>query len=883
MILPDWLTSTLAALPALLWVMIGVGLPWALVALPRRDWSDRALVLMLALAFGPTLLTAWMFVLGTLSANVNGPPLLRLDLTLAGTLVMAVVGVTLVWWKGKSPHPDTIRRGNPAWSSGGRTHTLKGTGRPSPTHDVDTEGGSRSAPTALAFGEKLLIGLIAAALVLRFFSIAFWPFMAYDALWVFGYEGRLYTLLGEIPNQIDYYPQFMPLQYTFTQLAVGEVNDHAARAVLLFTHVGSILAVYVLGSCLFNRRVGMIAAALWALYPHVGEWARFGDLEIPVTFLFTASAAFFLMAWTQTAYRRRYALIAGLLFGAAMWTKPTAGAFIWGVLLLLAVELVRVRFDWHRWRPRLEVAVITGLACIPLGAIWYVRNALLGHPIIDFPTGFWLTQAARSGSEFGWPLLGLLALLAYVYFRPADQRPSVRGGLIGLALVLAGLLPSIIVPHRMGVIEWALLAVGVVVLWRIVLPHLKGGLRSGLTDSTVTGVGEGLRPSPTDMRSIMGKLGWALLLALPYFVTWFYSYSYHYRLSFTIVPLMLLPAAVFLSAWLTPERIRPMRGAYRIVLIAIALPGIMSTLYDSNVGWDWLWSGDLTDDFSKYRSGNEALMWVVDGLQKYVDEHPGEKLVVSAPGVERLPFFFPLHDIRVDETPTRWAQLEDVTYFIDSHPEGTGAYGGVPKSENQVFAGLSLATEDPQDIEDGQAILRRAWWKDDGFFRYTVYELHIDRRLRQPSIGAPAPADVRFGDFARYLGFSIGGDTFWPGRRIILTLYWQVTAPADRDYTLYVHLRDANGQPQATWDGPVTRTKDGSYYTTLVWEPGEYIIDQRALVLPNDARIPQGEDYSLVIGFYDPQTGERVPLTIDGQLQDDGYTVRAFRVVAEQP
>src|SRR5690606_29948871 len=105
MILPDWMTSTLAALPALLWVIIGVGLPWALVALPRRDWADRVLVAVLALAFGPMLLTAWMFVLGTLSANVDGPPLLRLDLTPVGTLVLAVIGAALAWRK--KPHPLT--------------------------------------------------------------------------------------------------------------------------------------------------------------------------------------------------------------------------------------------------------------------------------------------------------------------------------------------------------------------------------------------------------------------------------------------------------------------------------------------------------------------------------------------------------------------------------------------------------------------------------------------------------------------------------------------------------------------------------------------------------------------------------------------------------
>ena len=253
--LPDWLTATLSMIPALLWVYVGLGLPWALVVLPRRDWSQRVSALGLGFAFGPLLLTAWMFVLGSIGA-------LRIDMILAGLLVMTVIGVGLAWRK-RQPSPNTI------------------------------------SPVPLAVDEKLLLALIVIAVGIRWLSIAFWPFTAYDSLWVFGYEGRLYTLLNAIPTHIDYYPQFIPLQYSFTQLLAGGVDDHAARAVIGFTHIGSILAAWMLGQRLFNRRVGIIAAALWALYPHVGEWARFGDLEIPVTFLFTAAAAFFLQAWTQ--------------------------------------------------------------------------------------------------------------------------------------------------------------------------------------------------------------------------------------------------------------------------------------------------------------------------------------------------------------------------------------------------------------------------------------------------------------------------------------------------------------------------------------------------------------------------------------------------------
>jgi hypothetical protein len=391
-----WLNSTLAALPALLWVYIGLGLPWALALLPRKDWRDRALVVCLALAVGPALLTAWMFVLGTVGGAHDA--LLRLDLILAGTVVLAAGGALLAWRK--------VQNYNARTQDSEPEELVHPT--PTPLHrDGEGEGGLAISASwwfrSLAIDEKLLVALIAIALALRWLTTAYWPFTAYDELWVYGYEGRLYTLLGYIPQKIGYYPQFLPLQYTFAQLAVGGVDDHAARAMIPFLHVGSILAVYVLGARLFNRRTGIVAAALWALYPHVGEWAHVGDLEIVQTFLLTTMAAFFFMSWEGHEPRRRYAFIAGLILGIALWTKPTAGAFIWGVMLLIAVELVKhLSRDAAvgTWRPsHCEHRVSSGPAyragCIPLDGVWYVRNALLEAPAVKLPGDFWLALAQR--------------------------------------------------------------------------------------------------------------------------------------------------------------------------------------------------------------------------------------------------------------------------------------------------------------------------------------------------------------------------------------------------------------------------------------------------------------------------------------------------------
>ena len=866
--MPYWINSMSAPTPALAWVFFGLGLPWALVVLPRREWRDWPTIACLTIAFGGALLTALMFILG----SFQGAGLLRLEPVLAGTAILAVIGWVSVWRKKSRVS----------------------------TPSIDTEKNKNQ----LALDEKLLIGLIGVALVVRWLGVAYWPSTAYDALWVYAYEGKLYTLLGYIPNTIGYYPQFLPLLETYTQLAVGGVNDHAARAVLPWLHIGSILAAYVLGRRLFNRRVGIYVAAMWALYPHVGEWSRYGDLEIPVTFLFTAAAAFFLLAWTTPSplpgegrrSRRQYALIAGLLLGVGMWTKPTMGAFIWGVLLLVGIEVIQriigiksrqqpergtvikevIRASW----PRIEVAIWTGAASIPLGAAWYMRNMLAGHQPIDLPPGFWQTLAAQSGAEFGWPLLALLVLIGWIVNHQrsivSDQKENLTieiqretektivvsplpvGQLIlGLALVLAGLVPSIVSPHRMGVIEWVALVVGagvtLVTLWR----WAQGRWMN-----------EG--------RDAAAKIIWGMALAFPYFVTWFFSYSYHYRLSFAIVPLMILPTAVILAHWtgnFSPENKRTHHqrifGAiYLVGLVMLAIPGVLSPLYDPNAGWDWLWTNKLPDDHARYESGNVALMSVVDGLQIYRDTHE-EPLQVVAPGLKRLPFFFPLEDIRIDEMPTNLSDLDGVTYFIYGVPESGGDFNTFVPGNNPILDVLSIATTDETDTK---SILRQAWWNDDGIFKYMVYELHLEKRWEKPDVTIPPEGDVVFGGFLRYLGYDILSHDFWPGRRLVTNFFWEVLEKPTADYVVYIHLVDKDNNLIAAWDAPITRTNDGNYYSSLVWDKGEYIIDRRILTI-TDSDIPMADDYHIIIGLYDRATETRVPITIDGQPSGDGYTL----------
>lgn len=808
-----WLQQTVVALPLALWIYIGLGVPWALVALPRSDWQDRPLVICLAFAFGPALLTAWMFIPGVVGGT-SETALMRFDLIFAGTLLIAFLGMLLAWRKAK------------------------------------TTTATKTARHPLAFDEKLLIGLIAAALALRLIVIAFWPFTAYDPMWVYGYQGRLYTLLGYIPQDIGYYPQFMQLQYAFMQLFVGGYDDHAARAILPFLQIGAVLAAYVLGSRLFNRRTGIILAALWALYHHVGLWSHVGDLEIPQAFLFTLTAAFFLIAWLQQdrAARQRYALLAGLVFGIAMWTKPTAGAFVWGVVVLVVIELLRVRGDWRRWLPRFEVAAITGLACIPLGALWYLRNIALGLPPLVFPHESWLSQATRSGDLFGWPLIAGIIALAYL----ASQRqrlPRNWALLCGVVLLIVGLAPSMPLFNDAR--------------------HTPPQSYITLTEAIVSIAGLGLLllgslPHWTaDNRSARTKITWASLLALPYFMTWFYSYSYHARLSFAVVPLLALPTAALLAHWIKPQNFQPVqRLLYGMTILVCGIPFVIVSYFSAANDVDWLWSGRLPDDSAKYQAHAAGVFQVASHLHGY-EEFYGEEARVIAPGEQRLWFFLPHIEIITDTIPTRLDELGDATHFVygDLARWRYEDDNGIDPLENQVVASLAREEVFSQTVDYG-----------DGRFRYELYDVHLDGRfpVDDDLPVSHIPEDtIFFGDVARYIGDDAVNNQFGADN-IRLRFAFEVVATPQANYWLRLSLlNEEDGQIYHQWQTPFAQGRH-AYYNSQLWQAGEIVTVEIRPTWPEDNPAPAGQDYRLLVDLVDIESGEAVPIYINGEALDSG-------------
>ncbi len=109
-----------------------------------------------------------------------------------------------------------------------------------------------------------------------------------------------------------------------------------------------------------------------------------------------------------------------------------------------------------------------------------------------------------------------------------------------------------------------------------------------------------------------------------------------------------------------------------------------------------------------------------------------------------------------------------------------------------------------------------------------------------------------WGDFAQLAGFALPqGNETWSGGRVELVLHWQAIGTASQDYSVSVHLVDANGSVRAQADG-YPRHGDSP---SSSWQAGATIVDIRAILLPPD--LPAG-DYTIAIGWYDWQSLDRV-------------------------
>jgi 4-amino-4-deoxy-L-arabinose transferase-like glycosyltransferase len=110
------------------------------------------------------------------------------------------------------------------------------------------------------------------------------------------------------------------------------------------------------------------------------------------------------------------------------------------------------------------------------------------------------------------------------------------------------------------------------------------------------------------------------------------------------------------------------------------------------------------------------------------------------------------------------------------------------------------------------------------------------------------PRRASFGDSLRLNGFT----QQQLETTLVVTPSWSVVAPQASGRWLFLHLLDAGGQRVAQLDAPID---EGLFEA---WQAGQQFGSPLPLGLP--PALPQGR-YQLVLGVYDGQSGERVPVS----------------------
>ena len=128
----------------------------------------------------------------------------------------------------------------------------------------------------------------------------------------------------------------------------------------------------------------------------------------------------------------------------------------------------------------------------------------------------------------------------------------------------------------------------------------------------------------------------------------------------------------------------------------------------------------------------------------------------------------------------------------------------------------------------------------------------------------PARMEADFGGVMRLLGYDLGTKATEPGGQVEVTLYWETLAPADRDYTTFVHLLGEEELPVAQRD-----TFPGLGRLSTTWlEPGYAWADRYVLQVPDTAYAP--DVAQIEVGLYDAATRTRLAATAsDGEPLGD--------------
>lgn len=140
------------------------------------------------------------------------------------------------------------------------------------------------------------------------------------------------------------------------------------------------------------------------------------------------------------------------------------------------------------------------------------------------------------------------------------------------------------------------------------------------------------------------------------------------------------------------------------------------------------------------------------------------------------------------------------------------------------------------------------------------------------------PLQATLGQQINLLGVEFNGlqgTSIRQGETLPMRLFWQANQEIKTNYTVFVHLLGPDGQIVSQAD----QQPLAGFLPTTFWRPEEIMADDYQLQLPPDA--PLGT-YQLLVGMYDLTTGQRLPISVDGQVIGDTIDLGPFTIELDE-
>jgi hypothetical protein len=142
-----------------------------------------------------------------------------------------------------------------------------------------------------------------------------------------------------------------------------------------------------------------------------------------------------------------------------------------------------------------------------------------------------------------------------------------------------------------------------------------------------------------------------------------------------------------------------------------------------------------------------------------------------------------------------------------------------------------------------------------------------------PAVPPQHPLGDTLGTGIALAGFDLESDKIPPGGTLRLALHWTDVGPVDTDYTVFVHVLDANEKVVTQRD----QQPAAGRRPTTSWTRGDQLVDSYSIDLPST--LSPGT-FEIEIGMYNANTGARLPVTRDGQAAGDRIIISRIIVTS---